>query len=277
MVVLICCCAVFFLAAAYLWMILCAQPSREQAEPFFHLNCAHRGLFEKDQSVPENTIRAFERAVEHGYGVELDVQLTKDGEVVVFHDDSVDRETEYKGRVDSFSLALLQSMSLFGTSGETLGIPLFTDVMRVLDEKSPVIVELKTTENYRELCEKTLAILRTFQGPYCVESFDPRIVRWFRKKAPDLMRGQLTENYRGWRHTCGPLKAFAMSHLWTNFWTRPHFIAYGSMERPLALRLASVFGAMTVYWTEKPESDRETLEKRYDCIIFQHFLPDRLF
>lgn len=164
MVVLICCCAVFFLAAAYLWMILCAQPSREQAEPFFHLNCAHRGLFEKDQSVPENTIRAFERAVEHGYGVELDVQLTKDGEVVVFHDDSVDRETEYKGRVDSFSLAQLQSMSLFGTSGETLGIPLFTDVMRVLDEKSPVIVELKTTENYRELCEKNACDFKDFSG-----------------------------------------------------------------------------------------------------------------
>lgn len=263
-----------FLCFLYFFVIACAKPKKEQTQSFQNLNCAHRGLFSKDQSVPENTIRAFELAAEAGYGVELDVQLTKDGHVVVFHDDTVDRETCYKGRVDSFSLQELQQMSLFGTSGAKLNIPLFTDVMQVLDGNSPTIVELKSTENYPELCEKTLAILRTLKGPYCVESFDPRIVRWFRLNAPDIMRGQLTESYSGWHKTTPFFPALAYSHLWTNFLTRPHFIAYGSMKQPLALRIARPLGAFTVYWTAEPQSDLETLQRRYDCIIFQHYKPE---
>ena len=274
MPVLFCILILIILFAFYLFLILCAKAPKEQTAPFQNLYCAHRGFYEKDQSVPENTLRAFERAVENGYGVELDVQLTKDGEVVVFHDDTVDRETEFSGRVDSFTLEELQKMSLFGTSGEKLGIPLFTDVMNVLDGKSPTIVELKSTENYPELCEKTLAILRTCKGPYCVESFDYRIVRWFRKNAPDLMRGQLTERYSAWHRRLSAVKALGMSHLWTNFLTRPHFIAYGSMDQPLALRLARPAGAFTVYWTCEPDSDHKILKERYDCIIFQYFHPD---
>ena len=277
MVILLICSIVVLLGVLYLFLIVGEQPSRRKIAPFQNLNCAHRGLFEPDQSVPENSLRAFERAAELGYGVELDVQLSKDGEVVVFHDDTVDRETTFSGRVDSFTLAELRSMSLFGTHGDKLGIPLFTDVMAVLDGKSPTIVELKSTENYPELCEKTLAILRGCKGPYCVESFDPRIVRWFREFAPDLVRGQLSESYRGWRATVNPLAAFALSHFWTNLVTRPHFLAYGSMKQPLGLLFNKAIGVFTVFWTEKPESDRETLEKRYDCIIFQHFLPKTHF
>ncbi|MBR0425925.1 MAG: glycerophosphodiester phosphodiesterase [Clostridia bacterium] len=277
MPILICCIIVLAMIAFYFFMIASQRPDSEQTEPFQNLNCAHRGLYEKDQSVPENTLRAFERAVEHGYGVELDVQLSKDGAVVVFHDDFVDRETTYSGRVDSFTLEELQAMSLFGTHGDKLNIPLFTDVMQVLDGKSPTIVELKSTDQYVELCEKTLAILRTCTGPYCVESFDPRIVYWFRKNAPDLMRGQLSESYKGWRATTSPLKAFAMSHFWTNLLTRPNFLAYGSMKQPLALRLVRWQKAFLVYWTEEPDSDRDTLEQRYDCIIFEHFYPDQIY
>jgi hypothetical protein len=110
-----------------------------------------------------------------------------------------------------------------------------------------------------------------------VESFDPRIVYWFRKNAPDLMRGQLSESYKGWRATTSPLKAFAMSHFWTNLLTRPNFLAYGSMKQPLALRLARWQKAFLVYWTEEPDSDRDTLEQRYDCIIFEHFYPDQIY
>lgn len=274
MVFLIIAAALLALFALYCFLVAPAAADKRQSAPFQNLQCAHRGFYEKDQSVPENTLRAFERAVEHGYGVELDVQLTKDREVVVFHDDTVDRETAYKGRVDSFTLAELQGMSLFGTQGAKLGIPLFTDVMAVLDGKSPTIVELKSTENYPELCRKTLAILRTCKGPYCVESFDPRIVHWFRKHAPDLMRGQLTECYAGWHKSTSALKAFGMSHLWTNVWTRPHFIAYGgSQKRPLAVRIARALKAFLVYWTEEPQDDHKWLQGVYDCLIFQYFNP----
>ena len=264
--------AVFVLFIVYLFLILPERADKAKFAPFQGLMAAHRGLYEKDQSIPENSLEAFRRAAEYGCGVELDVQLSKDGAVVVFHDDTVDRMTECKGRVDSFTLEELQAMLLKGTEHR---MPLFTDVMAVLDGKSPTIVELKSTPNYPELCEKTLAILRTLKGPYCVESFDPRIVRWFYKNAPDLVRGQLTESFSHWRKEGAPFwKALMMHCLFINFLTHPQFIAFGRGRRPLCMLLGRKLGAKTVFWTERPDSDHETLAKRYDCRIFEHYRPE---
>ena len=264
--------AVLVVFVVYLLLILPSRADKDAFAPFQGLMAAHRGLYEKDQSVPENSLEAFRRAAEYGCGVELDVQLSKDGAVVVFHDDTVDRMTTEKGRVDSFTLKELQAMPLMGTEHR---MPLFTDVMAVLDGVSPTIVELKSTPNYPELCEKTLAILRTLKGPYCVESFDPRIVRWFYKNAPDLVRGQLTESFRYWRKAGAPLhKALLMHTLCVNFLTHPQFIAFGRGKRPLCMLLGRKLGAKTVFWTERPDSDHETLAKRYDCRIFEHYRPE---
>ena len=262
---------VFVLLLVYL---LCCMPYRAkpaQKAPFMGLMAAHRGLYEKDQSIPENSLEAFRRAAAAGYGVELDVQLTKDGEVVVFHDDTVDRMTAAKGRVDSFTLEELQALPLMGTEHR---VPLFTDVTAVLDGVSPTIVELKSTKNVDGLCRKTLAILRTLKGPYCVESFDPRIVRWFYRNAPDLMRGQLTESYRYWRKSGKTVwQSFLMHSLCFNFLTHPQFIAFGRGARPLSWFLGKVAGAAHVFWTEHPDHDHKKLQKQYDCIIFEHYRP----
>ena len=256
----------------YCFLIAPRKAGAEQKAPFMGLMAAHRGLYEKDQSVPENSLEAFRRAAEIGYGVELDVQLSKDGAVVVFHDDTVDRMTPEKGRVDCFTLEQLQAMPLMGTEHR---MPLFTDVMAVLDTKSPTIVELKSTPNYPELCEKTLAILRTLKGPYCVESFDPRIVHWFYKNAPDIMRGQLTEAFRYWHKKGDPLwKAVMMHTLCVNFLTHPQFIAFGKGRRPLCWFLGKLVGTMHVYWTERPDSDHALLAEQYDCRIFEHYRPE---
>ena len=264
--------AVFVLFVVYVFLILPARADKAKFAPFQGLMAAHRGLYEKDQTVPENSLEAFRRAAENGYGVELDVQLSKDGAVVVFHDDTVDRMTDAKGRVDSFTLEELQAMPLKGTEHR---MPLFTDVMAVLDGRSPTIVELKSTPNYKELCTKTLAILRTLKGPYCVESFDPRIVRWFYKNARDLVRGQLTESFSYWRKAKLPLWRCLMMHtLCINFLTHPQFIAFGRGPRPLCMLLGRRLGAKTVFWTERPDSDHETLAKRYDCRIFEHCRPE---
>ncbi len=272
---LIAACIIVFLLICYCFLILPRPAKKAPSAPFKGLMAAHRGLYEKDQSVAENSLEAFRRAATEGYGVELDVQLTKDGAVVVFHDDTVDRMTAEKGRVDSFTLSELQAMPLMGTEHR---IPLFTDVMAVLDGKSPTIVELKSTENYPELCEKTLAILRTLKGPYCVESFDPRIVRWFYKNAPDLVRGQLTESFSHWREAGLPLWRCIMMHtLCINFLTHPQFIAFGRGHRPLCMFLGHAIGTMRVFWTERPDADHALLQKRYDCRIFEHYRPEKRY
>ena len=137
-------------------------------------------------------LAAFRAAAEKGYGVELDVQLSSDGYVVVFHDDTLDRICGVHGKVIDYPLEQLQGMKLLETA-ET--IPLFTDVLAVLQQGAgPLIVELKTVgKRNPELCEKTREILHSYPGVFCIESFDPMIVRWFRKNAPEIFRGQLAQ------------------------------------------------------------------------------------
>lgn len=149
-----------------------------QKQLVYGVNHAHRGLHTKDKTVPENSLPAFRAAAEAGYGVELDIQLSRDGQVVVFHDDTLDRVCGVHGRVDEFTFEELRGMRLCGTQ-ET--IPLLTEVFEVMGGRTPMIIELKTGRRNDELCEKGLALMRAYNGPYCIESFDPRIVRWFRK------------------------------------------------------------------------------------------------
>jgi hypothetical protein len=121
-----------------------------------------------------------------GYGVELDVQLTKDKVVVVFHDDDLKRACGVDARVDAYTFEELQAFPLFGTAHR---IPTFTDVLGVLDGRIPVIVELKSAGDWKRLCPLTLELLEGCKGDYCVESFHPLLVRWFlHKRAADSAR-----------------------------------------------------------------------------------------
>ena len=157
-------------AAAVTLPVFLAAPGRAgkaQKAPFLGWNFAHRGLHRADKSVPENSLEAFRLAEEAGYGVELDVQLSQDGQVVVFHDDTLDRVCSVHGRVDAFPYEQLRQMSLCGTEQH---IPLFSQVLEVFGGRGPLLVELKTGPRNRELCEKTLALLEGYRGEVCIES-----------------------------------------------------------------------------------------------------------
>ena len=234
--------------------------------PYLGRNFAHRGLHTPDKRVPENSLAAFALAAEAGYGMELDVQLSRDGQVVVFHDDDLRRVCGRDARVDELELAELQTLSLCGTEER---IPLFSQVLKLVDGRTPLIVELKSGRHNRELCRKTLALLRSYPGDACIESFDPRIVAWFRFHAPELLRGQLAQPpalYKG-----QPLPArFFLGNTLLNFLSRPQFIAYKLGPRPLAVRFAELLGAMRVGWTSH---DREN-ERGRDAVIFEFYRPD---
>ena len=250
-----------------LFLIGPGQNTKRQRRPFAGLNYAHRGLHSRDKSVPENSLEAFRLAAEAGYGAELDVQLSKDGQVVVFHDDTLDRVCGVLGRVDEFSYAELQQMRLCGTEHT---IPLFSQVLDTFRGRGPLIVELKTGRRNKELCEKTYALLEGYRGEACVESFDPRIVAWFRFHGRDLVRGQLAappEEYT--KDGRGKGQAFVLSRCLLNFLARPQFIAYKIGPRPLTVRLSEFLGAMKVGWTShEPRS-----EKGRDAVIFEFYKP----
>lgn len=259
------------LAAAGLFMIAPGCATKRQKAPFMGVNFAHRGLHTQDKVVPENSLEAFRLAAEAGYGIELDVQLSKDGYVVVFHDDTLDRVCGIHGRVDEFKYSELKKMSLCGTEQT---IPLFTEVLDVINGRSALIVELKTGPRNRELCRKTYDILQDYNGDVCIESFNPLIVAWFRFHGKDLVRGQLAMPMREYdKDSASPAMAFALSRGLTNFIARPQFEAYEIGFRPLSIRLAEKLGAMAIGWT----SHKTKSEKHRDGVIFEFYKPKTRF
>lgn len=253
-----------------LFLVAPGSASKRQRAPFIGRNFAHRGLHSEDRSVPENSLEAFRLAGRAGYGAELDVQLTKDGQVVVFHDETLDRICGVHARVDEKSYDELKLLSLCGTNQR---IPLLTEVLEVFAGRGPLIVELKNGRRNRELCEKTYAILSNYSGEVCVESFNPFILRWFRRHGRDLLRGQLATQRWNYGEDLSCRQAFLLSHCLMNFVSRPQFIAYHLGPRPLTVRLSEAMGALRIGWTAR----NERAERRRDGVIFEFYRPQRFF
>jgi len=255
--------------------IFCVAPgkispeAKKTAEIFKGLNCAHRGLHTEDQHIPENSISAFKAAREGEYGVELDVQLSKDGKVIVFHDNDLKRVCGIDAQVNSKDWEELSELPLFDTKEL---IPLFTDVLDVLND-TPVIVELKAAgKNNARLCEETLKILRSQGKNWCVESFDPRIVAWFKKNAPDVLRGQLS-NPPGDMKGISAVSKLLLGYVLLNFISRPHFLAYSNSPHPLTVKLCRAMKPINVIWTVHPAHDIKKCENKNDTIIFEYYKP----
>ncbi len=248
------------------FLVAPGRARKKDKKPFMYKNFAHRGLHKKDKTIPENSLAAFERASSYGYGMELDVQLSKDGQVVVFHDDTLDRVCGVESRVDEKTYDELRQLSLCGT---TQTIPLFSEVLKTVRGRGPLIVELKNGKNNEELCEKTYALLKKYSGEYCIESFNPFIVRWFKKNAPEVIRGQLANPPKDYNGEVGPLTAVILGNCLLNFLARPQFIAYKITPKPFTVKLCEALGAMKVAWT----SHDWVNEKFYDAVIFEYYKP----
>ncbi len=249
-----------------LFLIAPGGVTKRQKAPFYGRSFAHRGLHAEDKSVPENSLEAFRLAAAAGYGVELDVQLTKDGQVVVFHDDTLTRVCGVNARVDEKTYNELRLLRLCGTEQR---IPLLTEALAVIRGKGPLIVELKNGRRNRELCEKTYAILSDYEGQVCIESFNPMIVRWFHFHARDLVRGQLATTVRDYGDSTSKPAAFLLSRCLLNFLSRPQFIAYRVGFRPLPVRLSEALGALRFGWTVHDRRD----QFGRDAVIFEFYRP----
>ena len=235
----------------WLWAIAPQLP-RADFSAFAAYDYAHRGLHDKDKGVPENSLKAFDLAVRGGFGMEFDLQLTKDGQVVVHHDLTIQRTCGVDRNINEMTYEELSGYRLFGTEER---IPLFTEVLKLVNGRTPLIIELKSYDRQEELCQKTVDLLKGYSGLYCVESFDPRIVRWFREHQPQVVRGQLM--CRKPQQDMSALADFVGRNLLTNFYTRPHFEAYDFRTRSNGSLKAArrVFGMQEVSWTLRSLED----------------------
>lgn len=233
---------------------------------------AHRGLH--GSGAPENSMEAFRRAKAAGYGVELDVHLLADGNLAVIHDAQLKRTTGVDGYVEDLTTKQLGDFTLEGT-GET--IPQFSDVLNLFDGQVPIIIELKCERNnYAELCAAACKALDRYSGIFCMESFDPRCVYWLRKNRPDIIRGQLTENYFASPKSKLPwyLK-FVLKNQMLNFLTLPDFVAYNFRDRKNISNTIcrKLWGLERVCWTLESLEEYNTAISEGWIPIFENFKP----
>lgn len=275
---------IIFLAAAclYLFLLYPGKTRKERMLVFGQYRIAHRGLFNNTTSAPENSLSAFQKAVDAGFGIELDVQLTKDREVVVIHDEDLHRTSKVDTKIADCTYAMLREYRLFQSDEK---IPKFSAVLSLINGTVPLIVELKNTSSsdYAELCERTAACLDTYNGLFCIESFNPMIVHWFRINRPDYLRGFLSTDYHKELAplTCVQLpkltflEKFTLTNCLMNFYIRPDFIAYNIHYRnQLSYRICTgLFGIVKVGWTIRSKEELDTAESSFAVIIFDSFLP----
>ena len=269
--------ALAVLAALYLFLLWPGRATEEQKKPFIRRNFAHRGFYDNDGPAPENSLAAFSAAMENGYGCELDVQFTKDKKLIVFHDNDFLRACGVDAKVWDLTWEEVQQLRLFGTEEK---VPTFRQVLDTVDGRNPLIVEVKAEgldmDWYAEVCEATRAELEDYRGEYCMESFHPGVVRWVKKNMPGVTRGLLIEG-RGDKGSSHRILSDLMSTLIADCVCRPQFIAYNCYKRNFALRLAQKLGAFTVMWTCRTPALQQELEKKEDCVIFEHYAPDPRF
>lgn len=268
---LICLIIILAICCLYLFLIQCRKghPGLENLRGWSY---AHRGLH--GNGVPENSMDAFKRAKEAGYGIEFDVHLLSDGNLAVIHDASLKRTAGVDVQIEDLTLEQLQDYCLEGTNEI---IPTFQQVLDLYAGAAPLIIELKAERgNASALCNAVCKVLDHYVGAFCIESFDPRCVAWLKKNRPDLIRGQLAENYFASPKSKLPwyLKLVLSCHL-MNFLTKPDFIAYRFSDRKRIdnFLCRKFWGAQGVTWTIKSIQDHETAVEEGWIPIFEGFLP----
>lgn len=261
---------------------------------------------------PENSLAAFAAACEAGYGIELDLQMTADGEIVVVHDGDLMRVAGDPRRIADLTYDELTRIPLFPTDapgaavaaplpgslenpplvttpdsapeGYFQHVPLFADVLKVVAGRVPLIVEYKFDDNSKwgsrdvELMEKGDALLQAYSGAYVIESFNPAAVNWYKENRPEVCRGQLSWWPQGEEKPSDPAslaKEYAAGALIFDWISRPDFVAYDwhGGNSP-QVRLARFMGAVPVSWTVRSRDELAQCDDWFDHHIFEAFVPD---
>jgi glycerophosphoryl diester phosphodiesterase len=236
---------------------------------------AHRGLHDSAAGVIENTPSAFAAAVAGNYAIECDLQLSADGEAMVFHDDTLERLTEASGRVDALPASVLNQVSFRATSDHmmTLG-----ELCELVAERVTLVIEIKSHfDGDRRLIRRATEVLASYRGPVALMSFDPGPMAALRALAPRLTRGIVAERHyrrREGDHLSVRAKR-ALSYFRHALATRPQFIAYSVKDLPSALPMAArrVLKLPLLTWTVRTQEDRERAARYADQIIFEGFRP----
>ncbi len=265
----------FLLLSFFVFLLLIkTNKNREQTQKFLNVKFAHRGLHDSERA--ENSMSAFRSAVEHGFGIELDVRLSSDGELVVFHDDELSRVTKEEGRVDSKTAKELSMIKLSGTDD---GIPTFKEVLDFVCGKVPLLVEIKEDAGKYDVTKKTVEILKDYNGDYLIESFNPLALALVKREMPEVVRGFLSQNFLREKKYKKPLY-FLLQNMLLNIVCRPDFIAFNHAHyKNCALNLIRVlFKTATFAWTVRSRKEEDAAYKNgFNSVIFENYIPEQRY
>lgn len=253
-----------------IYLFLVAPKNDKKMKKFKTKMYAHRGLHNDERA--ENSMSAFKAAVNGGWGIELDIRLSKDGKLVVFHDDTLDRVCGIEGKVIDFTAEELANIKLRGTED---GVPLFSDVLAMVNGRVPLLVEIKEDPGNNAVSLAACEMLKGYNGEFIVESFNPLSLKTVKKNAPEFVRGILSHRYYEYEQYKKPLY-FALQSLLLNFLCRPAFVAYDHKHaKSFALRFVrGFFNVPTLAWTVRSEEEEKIARKNgFDGIIFENYIP----
>jgi glycerophosphoryl diester phosphodiesterase len=232
---------------------------------------AHRGLHDDQKGIIENTCSAFAAAIAARYGIECDLQISSDGEAMVYHDDTLGRLTETSGRLDAMTAAELKRVTFRATRDHMMTLGELCDFVA---GRAALLIELKSPRaGDRRLAARAAKVLFSYAGQAAVMSFEPAQIVDLRRIAPRLPRGMAMRKHAWSRAFAAPRRSMpALAHGLT---ARPQFVAYSVSDLPALLPtlMRSVFGLPLLAWTVRSADDRETAARYADQMIFEGFRP----
>ena len=226
---------------------------------------AHRGIYD-NEFCPENSLMAFENAIQKGYGIELDVQPIADGTPVVFHDSKMSRMTGKDKYIQNLSNEELSKITLLNTN---INIPTLKDVLKFVNGRVPLLIELKSQDKVGELEPKVFELLKEYEGEFAIQSFNPYQIEWFYKNAPKIWRGQLASFFKG--EKLGSIKKFVLKRLKMQKITHHNFVNYDFRNIPN--RFTKKLNVPLLTWTVRNQNEYIKAIQNADNVVFEGFDP----
>ncbi len=259
------------LVLLYLFAIKTRNGNKDMKK-FLDYKYAHRGFH--GEGAEENSVTAYERAIERGYGIEIDIRFSRDGELVVFHDDTLARVCGVDKKVSELTVAELKELRL-GNTEET--IPTFKELLELIDGRVPLLIEIKQDVGEADVASAAVRALKDYRGEYMIQSFNPKAVAVFKREMPHVVRGILSDNFFREREMRKPLYFF-LKNLMLNFLCRPDFVSYNHLEwkSSFTLRFVKRFYGTTLFaWTLRTAKEEQIARSLgFSGIIFENYESD---
>ena len=227
---------------------------------------AHRGVH-NEKDIIENSLEAFKEAVNKNYIIELDVHFLKDGEVVVFHDDNIERMTGINKNLKDCTYDDIRNIKLLN---KNTYIPKFSDVLKLVDGKVPILIELKNDNKVGLLESSLVQILKKYNGKYAVQSFNPLSIMWFKNNYPNIIRGQLVCKFKNKK--MDNIKKFILKTMFFNIITNPDFISHSVDDLSYKEVNKIKKNKFILGWTVRNKERYDELIKYYDNLICEKFI-----